>query len=217
LGNTEATGRWFAVKTHVAQVKHAGVAVLLLLSWSVAVAAGPSSIVGEKAPTLHVKVIAGKKAGETYSVIGAAAGTPLAVTFVTASDDMVADFARELDRWAARHRKTRLSATLVFLGEAGTDEARLTDIAETRKLQYVSLSVPADPKELVAWKLDTDRPTNAYLVRSNSKVAKQLVAECPFCDKLRGRISKALWSLLAAGRGSWGSVAKPPAARAASP
>ena len=204
------------MKTPVAPTKRAGV-VALLLSWPAAVGAGPSSIVGEKAPTLNVKVVAGLRAGESYSLTSAAAGTPLAVTFVSASNDMVADFARQLDRWAARHRKTRLSAALVFLGEAGTDEARLTEIAETRKLEYVSLAVPTDPRELAAWRLDTNRPTNAYLVRSNGKVAKQLAAECPFCDKLRGRISKALWSMLAAGRGSWGTVAKPSAARAASP
>jgi hypothetical protein len=208
---------WLTVKTHAARVNRAGVVASLLLSWPVVGAAGPSSIVGEKAPTLNVKVVAGLRAGESYSLTSAASGDPLAVTFVSASDDMVADFARELDRWAARHRKTRLSTTLVFLGEAGTDEDRLTEIAEIRKLQYVSLAVAADPKELAAWKLDTDYPTNAYLVRSNSKVAKHFRAECPFCDKLPGKVSTALWSMLAAGRGSWGAVAKSAAARAASP
>ncbi|MFQ5810447.1 MAG: hypothetical protein ACE5JM_12585, partial [Armatimonadota bacterium] len=60
------------------------------------------------------------------------------------------------------------------------------------------------PEELASWKLDTTQPTNAYIVRNN-KVAKHFAAECPFCDKLRGRIGRSLWTMFAAGRGTWGT------------
>ncbi len=180
-------------------------AITVFLGWPLAVVAGPRSVVGKKAPMLTVKIVAGARAGQSYCLTCDAAGKPLAVTFVDAANHMVADYAREFDKLAARHKKAKLSTAIVFLGDQAADEARLKEIAETRKLRYVSLAVLTKPEELASWRLDTAQPTNAYIVRNN-KVAKHFAAECPFCDKLRGRISRSLWAMLAAGRGTWGTL-----------
>ncbi|MGD8240746.1 MAG: hypothetical protein PVH68_19510 [Armatimonadota bacterium] len=154
---------------------------------------------------LTVKVVAGARAGKSYCLTCDAAGKPLAVTFVNSANDMAADYAREFDKLAARHKKSKLSTAIVFLGDPAADEARLREIAATRKLRRVSLAVLTKPEELEDWQLDTTHPTNAYIVRNN-RIAKHFAAECPFCDKLRGRISRSLWTMFAAGRGTWGTV-----------
>lgn len=178
-------------------------AITVFLGWPLAVVAGSGSAVGDQALMLTVKVIAGASAGQSYSLTDAAGRKPLLVTFVDTANDMVADYAKRLDRSARRHRKSQLATAVIFLGDAAKDEARLKSIAETRKLRYVSLAVVTNSEQLAHWNLDTTKPTNAYIVK-DGRIAKHYTAQCPLCDKLPGRLSTGLWTMLAAGRRSWG-------------
>ena len=138
---------------------------------------------------LDVKVVAGANAGKSYCLVCVAPTKPLVVTFVNSTNDMVADYTKQLDELAAQKKGAAGTVAVVFLGEAGTDEAKLKSIAQSRGLQRVSLATLAKPEQLAKWKPDKTKPTNAYIVREH-KIAKRFTAGCPHCEGLASTLGK---------------------------
>ncbi len=140
---------------------------------------------------LNVKVVAGADAGKSYCLHCTTAGKQLAVTFVSSANDMVAGFAKQLDAVAAKQPKGSTAASIVFLGDAGKDEARLKAIAKSQNLKHVSLAVPTKPQQLDSWKLDKKKATNAYAL-SKGKISKHFTAGCPHCEGVAATLAKHL-------------------------
>jgi hypothetical protein len=140
---------------------------------------------------LNVKVVAGADAGKSYCLHCTTGSKKLAVTFVSSTNDMVADFAKQLDAVAAKQPKGSTAASIVFVGDAGKDEARLKAIAKSRNLKHVSLAVPTKPADLDAWKLDAKKPTNAYAL-DKGKIAAHFTAGCPHCEGVAATLAKHL-------------------------
>jgi hypothetical protein len=148
---------------------------------------------------LNVKVVAGADAGKSYCLHCTTAGKQLAVTFVSSTNDMVAGFAKQLDAVAAKQPEGSTAASIVFLGDAGKDEARLKAIAKSQNLKHVSLAVLTKPADLDAWKLDAKKPTNVYTL-NKGKIAKHFTAGCPHCEGVAATLAKHLGG--ASGSGS---------------
>jgi hypothetical protein len=144
---------------------------------------------GATPPMMHVKVLAGVDVGKAECFTCTRAMNPGALVFVTENNKDVAGLVKRLDGFIAQ-KGGHWGATVVFLGNAGKDQAAIKRLATSEHISHVSLAIVDLQSDVPQWDLGTAHPVNAYLV-DHHKIEGYWGSAYPHCGQLVADIAKA--------------------------
>jgi len=171
--------------------------LLLLLAVSCLIAGGVAVVAEQEdedgdLPMLPVTAVSGDHAGDKFCFCCQDADKTYAVVTIRKYNDMVMDFAKQMDELVAQHDD--LGVLVVLLEDRAEIELKVKRGIDRSEIEHVTFGFPwreDGPDVLEGWPVAKDKQSNVFLVEDH-KIAKSFTAGCPHCDGVAAKIGKAL-------------------------